>query len=190
MIRFIGGMRDGIMITSHDVRVRITHDIKEGYLPSADGGEIREELSLREFLERIFKEGHEVESELYRLSKCLSGGYQYNNNEIERVTHKYNVMYAELFRRGKMVLAQHKMSHNMIGGIDPYQQQQQRQQMSNMAQRSALDYHQQHMLREAACFVPPSRGILDVSLTQTEMLRKKEAEIEKKRTDDLFFLTT
>lgn len=183
-------MRDGVMTTYHDVRVQIIHDIKEGYLPSADGGEIREEMPLREFLGRIFKEEREVESELYRASKCLSGGYQYNDNEIERVAHRYNVMYSELFRKGKMVLAQHKMRQNMIGGIDPYQQQQQRQQMSNMAQRSALDYHQQHMLREAAYFLPPSRGILDVSLTQTEMLRKKEAEIEKKRTDDLFFLTT
>ncbi len=148
-------------------------------------GEIREEMPLREFLSRIFQEGREVENELYRISKCLSGGYQYNNNELERVCNTYDVMYAELIRKGKLVLAQHKMRQQMIGGIDPYNRQQ-----AQMAQRSALDYHQQHMLREAAYFPSPSNHVVNIGPTATELLAEKKKEIAKKRFDDLFYLTT
>jgi len=187
MIRFISGAgsHSGSMSSYIDTRVQITHDLREGYSPAFDGGTIREEMPLREFLGRIFREGREVENELYRVSKCLSGGYQYNNNELERVCDSYNVMYSRLIRQGKIVLAQHKMSRNMIGGIDPYNGQQ-----AAMAQKSAMDYHQEHMLRQTAYLAPPSRGILDNGPTQKELLEQKEKEIAKKRHDDLFYLTT
>jgi hypothetical protein len=102
-------------------------------------------------------------------------------------------MYSEKIRKGKLVLAQHKMSHNMlhgvggITGVDPYNQQQRAQ---LMAQKSAMDYHREHQLREIGMVHAPSRGILDNGPTQKQMLEQKEKEIAKKRHDDLFFLTT
>jgi hypothetical protein len=192
VIRFVGGTVGGIAITTyHDVRVHIRHELKEGYLPSADGDMIREELPLREFLGRIFKEGREVENELYRVSKCMSGGYQYNNNELDRITHTYNAMYAELFRKGKMVLAQHKMRHDMIGGRDPYQDRQ------HLMANQSDDYRRQAMMQQMSARPNPGQflGVMqeDPSIKQMhkEALEKDKIKQEKKkRDDDLYYLTT
>jgi hypothetical protein len=46
------------------------------------------------------------------------------------------------------------------------------------------------MLREAAYIPAPSYGILDGGPSQTEMLKKKEAEVKKKRDDDIYYLLT
>ena len=193
MIRFISGAgsHSGSMSSYIDTRVQITHDLREGYSPAFDGGTIREEMPLREFLGRIFREGREVENELYRVSKCLSGGYQYNNNELERVCDSYNVMYSRLIRQGKIVLAQHKMSHNMIGGIDPYQDRQQL--MANQSD----DYRRQAMMAQMAARPNPGQflGVMqeDPSIREMhkEALEKDKIKQEKKkRDDDLYYLTT
>ena len=186
MLRFIGGMGMSGRITSdtYDIRVQITHVLSEGYLPSADGQTIKEEMPLREFLERIFETGRDLENELYRVSKCLAGGHYYNNDEISRISHKYDAMYSEKIRKGKLILAQHKMSQNMmmrgiggLTGVDPYDGQQRAQ---LMAQKSAMDYHREHQLREIGMVHAPSRGILDNGPTQKELLEQKEKEIAKK----------
>jgi hypothetical protein len=194
MIRFVGGTVGGVAVTTyHDVRVHIRHELKEGYIPSANGDMIREEIPLREFLGRIFKEGREVENELYRISKCMAGGYGYNDNELDRVTNTYDVMYSNLIRRGKIVLAQHKIrTDSMIGGRDPYDLER-RQLMANQSD----DYRRQAMMQQMS--TPPlhyqPHGLLGLGgNTQIEQAIKDEAERsekeKKKRTDDLFFLTT
>lgn len=206
MVRFISGMGyDGRMTSHHDIKVQVTHYHREGYLPSADGGEIREEMPLREFLERIFRDDpRSIENELYRISKCVAGGFQYNKDELSRVLHKYDQMYSELIRRGKLVLAQHKITQRMtggLGGIDPYQNGQfdQRvlmaQRKDDMAEKSAMDYYRQDMLREAAYY--PTGGITKTGPTDREtanaqatLIKREEEKEKKKRDDDLFFLTT
>jgi hypothetical protein len=149
---------------------------------------IREEMPLREFLGRIFKEGREVENELYRISKCMAGGYGYNDNELDRVTNTYDVMYSNLIRRGKIVLPQHKIRQNMLGGVDPYNDRQQA--MSSYQDNE--HYRRQAMMQQMS--TPPisyqSQGVFNPGPTQSEMLEKKKKEVEKKRHDDLFFLTT
>ena len=179
----------GPISSHHDIRVQVVHYHREGYMPSADGGEIREEMPLREFLERIFRDDpRSVENELYRVSKCTAGGHYYNNDEISRIMHKYDAMYSELIRKGKLVLAQHKISQQMMGiggSIDPYNGRQ-----AAMAQKSAMDYHQEHMLREIAYPHSPSRGIFDTGPSKRELIEIEEKKLKKKRDDDLFFLTT
>ena len=194
MIRFIGGTVGGIAITTyHDVKVQIRHELKEGYLPSFDGGMIREEMPLREFLGRIFKDGREVENELYRVSKCMSAGYGYNNNELERICDIYDRMYSELIRKGKLVLAQHKHSHNMLGGIDPYNHDRLRQQAM-----SGYDSYQRQKMMEGMAARPNPGQFLgltqeDPSIKQMhkEALKKDQIKQEKKkRDDDLYYLLT
>ena len=199
MIRFVGGMIGGVMTTTyHDVRVHIRHELSEGYPPSFDGSMIREELPLREFLRRIFTEGREVETELYRISKYMAGGYQYNNNEIDRISETYNAMYAEKFRRGKMVLPQHKQRHDMIGGRDPYQNDQlRRQAMTGMQQMDNDHYKRQAMMQQMAARPNPGQflGVMqeDPSIKQMhkEALEKDKIKQEKKkRDDDIYYLLT
>ena len=198
MIRFIGGTVGGIAITTyHDVKVQIRHELKEGYLPSFDGGMIREEMPLREFLGRIFKDGREVENELYRVSKCMSAGYGYNNNELERICDTYDRMYSELIRKGKLVLAQHKHSHNMLGGIDPYQEQRRREAMTGMQQMDSEHYRRQAMMAQMAARPNPGQflGVMqeDPSIREMhkEALEKDKIKQEKKkRDDDLYYLTS
>jgi hypothetical protein len=198
MIRFVGGTVGGIAITTyHDVRVQIRHELREGYIPSANGDMIREEMPLREFLERIFKEGREVENELYRVSKCMSGGYQYNDNELDRITDTYDAMYSNLIRRGKIVLAQHKIRQDMIGGIDPYQEQRRREAMSGAQQMDSEHYRRQAMMQQMAARPNPGQflGVMqeDPSIKQMhkEALEKDKIKQEKKkRDDDLYYLTT
>jgi len=195
VIRFIGGTVGGIAITTHyDVRVQIRHELKEGYIPSADGGMIREEMPLREFIERIFKDSHHVEQEMYRVSKCMAGGYQYNNNELDRICDTYDRMYSDLIRRGKLVLAQHKMRHDMIGGIDPYQERQQLMANQSDDQRRR---ERAMMMQQQASFQAPQgfAGIMqeDPSIKQMhkEALEKdKIKQKKKKRDDDLYYLLT
>lgn len=181
MVRFISGMGyDGRMTSHHDIKVQVTHYHREGYLPSADGGEIREEMPLREFLERIFRDDpRSIENELYRISKCVAGGFQYNKDELSRVLHKYDQMYSELIRRGKLVLARHKIT----------------QRKDDMAEKYAMDYHREAMLREAAYY--PTGGITKTGPTDREtanaqatLIKREEEKEKKKRDDDLFFLTT
>jgi hypothetical protein len=157
---------------------------------------IREEVPLMEFLGRIFKEGREVENELYRVSKCMAGGYDYNNNEVSRIADTYDAMYSNLIRRGKIVLAQHKMRHDMIGGRDPYDLER-RQLMANQSD----DYRRQQMMQQMSFQAQPGfSGILDGGKSQSQMLREKEKEVaikeeaervnkKKKRDDDLYYLT-
>ena len=195
MIRFVGGTVGGMAITTHyDVRVQIRHELKEGYIPSADGGMIREEMPLREFIERIFKDSHHVEQEMYRVSKCMAGGYQYNNNELDRICDTYDRMYSDLIRRGKLVLAQHKMRHDMIGGIDPYQERQQLMANQSDDQRRR---ERAMMMQQQASFQAPQgfAGIMqeDPSIKQMhkEALEKdKIKQKKKKRDDDLYYLLT
>ena len=195
MIRFVGGTVGGMAITTHyDVRVQIRHELKEGYIPSADGGMIREEMPLREFIERIFKDSHHVEQEMYRVSKCMAGGYQYNNNELDRICDTYDRMYSDLIRRGKLVLAQHKMRHDMIGGIDPYQERQQLMANQSDDQRRR---ERAMMMQQQASFQAPQgfAGIMqeDPSIKQMhkEALEKDKIKQEKKkRNDDLYYLLT
>jgi hypothetical protein len=191
MIRFVGGTVGGIAITTyHDVRVHIRHELKEGYLPSANGDMIREEIPLREFLERIFKEGREVENELYRVSKCMAGGYGYNDNELDRVTNTYDVMYSNLIRRGKLILPQHKIRQNMLGGIDPYNDRQ------HLMANQSDDYRRQAMMQQMVARPPHHYGGIlqeDPSIKQMhkEALEKDQIKQEKKkRDDDLYYLLT
>jgi len=197
MIRFVGGMIGGVMTTTyHDVRVHIRHELREGYLPSADGDMIREELPLREFLGRIFEEGREVENELYRISKCMAGGYQYNDNEIDRIAEIYDAMYSKLIRRGKLVLAQHKIRHQMISGIDPYQDDKLRRQA--MSQQTDSDhYRRQAMMAQMAARPNPGQflGVMqeDPSIKQMHKKALEQDQIKqekKKRDDDLYYLLT
>ena len=198
MIRFIGGTVGGIAITTyHDVKVQIRHELKEGYIPSADGDMIREEMPLREFLGRIFKEGREVENELYRVNKCMAGGYQYNNNELDRICDTYDRMYSDLIRKGKLVLAQHKMSHNMIGGIDPYQEQRRREAMTGMQQMDNDHYRRQAMMQQMSARPNPGQflGVMqeDPSIKQMHkkaLLQDQIKQEKKKRDDDLYYLLT
>ena len=195
MIRFIGGTVGGIAITTHyDVRVQIRHELKEGYIPSADGGMIREEMPLREFIERIFKDSHHVEQEMYRVSKCMAGGYQYNNNELDRICDTYDRMYSDLIRRGKLVLAQHKMRHDMIGGIDPYQERQQLMANQSDDQRRR---ERAMMMQQQVSFQAPQgfAGIMqeDPSIKQMHkkaLLQDQIKQEKKKRDDDLYYLLT
>ena len=196
MIRFIGGTVGGIAITTHyDVRVQIRHELKEGYIPSADGGMIREEMPLREFIELIFKDSHHVEQEMYRVSKCMAGGYQYNNNELDRICDTYDRMYSDLIRRGKLVLAQHKMRHDMIGGIDPYQDG--RQSMTGMQQMDRDHYRRQAMMQQMSARPNPGQflGVMqeDPSIKQMHkkaLLQDQIKQEKKKRDDDLYYLLT
>ena len=202
MIRFIGGTVGGIAITTHyDVRVQIRHELKEGYIPSADGGMIREEMPLREFIERIFKDSHHVEQEMYRVSKCMAGGYQYNNNELDRICDTYDRMYSELIRKGKLVLAQHKMRQSMLGGRDPYDSRRhdlERQQLMSNQTDDQRRREMAAMMQQHASFQPTPGQFLgvmqeDPSIKQMhkEALEKdKIKQKKKKRDDDLYYLTT
>jgi hypothetical protein len=121
----------------------------------------------------------------------MAGGYQYNNNEIDRIAETYNAMYAERFRKGRMVLPQHKQRHNMIGGIDPYQDRQQL--MANQSD----DYRRQAMMAQMAARPNPGQflGVMqeDPSIKQMhkEALEKDQIKQEKKkRDDDLYYLLT
>jgi hypothetical protein len=192
VIRFVSGIGHGARASSHhDVRVQIRHELKEGYSPGFDGGMIREEVPLMEFLGRIFKEGREVENELYRVSKCMAGGYDYNNNEVSRIADTYDAMYSNLIRKGKIVLAQHKMRHDMIGGRDPYQDRQ------HLMANQSDDYRRQAMMQQMSARPNPGQflGVMqeDPSIKQMhkEALEKDKIKQEKKkRDDDLYYLTT
>jgi hypothetical protein len=198
VIRFVGGTVGGIAITTyHDVRVHIRHELREGYLPSANGDMIREEMPLREFLGRIFKEGREVENELYRVSKCMSGGYSYNDNELDRIIDTYNTMYAELIRRGKLVLPAHKIRQNMLGGVDPYNELQRRQAMSGAQQMDSEHYRRQAMMQQMSARPNPGQflGVMQedpsIKKMHKEALEKDQIKQEKKkRDDDLYYLLT
>ena len=202
MIRFVGGTVGGMAITTHyDIQVHVIHVLSEGYPPSADGDVIKEQLPLREFLTRIFKDQHNLEQEMYRVSKCLAGGYQYNNNEAERICDTYNAMYAKLFQQGKLALPQHKMSQRMlgsIGGRDPYQDEKlRRQAMTGMQQMDSDHYKRQAMMQQMAARPNPGQflGVMqeDPSIKQMhkEALEKDQIkQKKKKRDDDLYYLLT
>ena len=172
-----------------DVRVRIHHLRSEGYPPSAEGLEIKEELSLREFLTRIMTAERNVENELYRVSKAIAAR---DNNQIEMICEKYNDMYIHLIRSGRAVLAQHRMSG--IGGhfgLDPFDNKH-RGQMSN--RDSSREYERQAMMQQMGTSpMYRSHGILDPGPSQAEkslaLKKSKLAEEKKKRDDDLFYLT-
>lgn len=132
-------------LSSRDVQVHVHHERREGYPPSRDGQDIQERLSLREFITRIFKDDHSVERELYRTHKCLSGTIHGHSKELEVLSDSYNTMYIELFRSGKTVLPQHTMSHQMVTGIDPYQ---------NRKDMDASDLYRRQMLQSQAYFTP------------------------------------
>ena len=167
-------------------RVHIIHDRREGYPVSVDNQDIKEELPLKEFLRRIFKERN-VENEVYRVAKAVAS---HNHREIEMICDKYNDMYLHLLRSGKAVLPQHKISgiggiSGGLFGVDPFDDRQR-------AMSRQQDYdRERHALMAQASFTPSWQGgILDGGPSQTEMIKQKEKEIEKKRFDDLFFLTT
>ena len=170
----------------NEIRVRVIHQQSEGYPLSVDGQEIKEEMQLEEFLRRIFAKREAVEIEIRRVSRALHTG---DHREIESISEKYNQMYINLFTSRKAQLAQHSIGGmNMSGQFtDPFDHRQARQ-MSNYEN----DYRRQQAMLQTAAMMPPSygRGILDPGPSASEMLRRKEAEEEKKRTDDLFYLTT
>jgi hypothetical protein len=176
----------------HDVQVRVYHKLNQGYPPGIRGDEIQEQMPLREFLGRLFKEGREVENELYRVSKCFAGGHGYNDNELERICDIYDAMYSKLFRQGKMVLPQHR---HYIGGIDPYQERQQLMANQSDDQRRR---ERAMMMQQQVSFQPSPgqfHGIMqeDPSIKQMHKValeKDKITQAKKKRDDDIYYLLT
>ena len=178
----LGFFHQGYTFGHHhsEIRVRVIHQQSEGYPLAADGQEIKEEMQLEEFLRRIFSKGEAVKIEIGRVSRALHSG---NHREIESISEKYNQMYINLFTRQRAQLAQHSMRGIGMSGqfTDPFDHRQ-AQYMS--------DYNRQRAMMEmSARSGPPTYGLLDPGPSAAEMLRRKEAEEEKKRTDDLFYLT-
>jgi hypothetical protein len=193
MLRFLS---EPYASNTNQIRVRIHHSHSEGYPPSAEGLEIKEELGLREFLTRIQFTDRNVENELYRVARAMAAN---DHNQIEMICGKYNDMYIHQLRSGKAVLAQHKMAGisdfkmsfgmaGIAGFADPFDHKQARQMSS---QTGMTDYDRQRMMQEMGARAHyPSQGFIDPGPSQAEMLRRKEVEEERKRTDDLFYLTT
>jgi hypothetical protein len=173
------------------IQVRILHDRREGYPSSADGQEIKEQLQLEDFLRRIF-EPRQVDNEMRRVERAL---HTHDRRQVEMICDKYNDMYLHLIRSGKAVLAQHRMSGIGAFGVDPFNDHNHRQRQ--MGEREQYEYERAMMMRNAT----PNYGLLDRpkepkkeksgnTLTLNEKKAKEEAEVKKKRDDDLFYLTT
>ncbi len=162
-----------------EIRVRIIHRQDEGYPLSANGQEIKEELPLVEFLMRIFKDERHVDHEIYRVRKTMS---MHDNRESSHLAEKYNQMYVRLFTSQQAVLAQHQMKSRHMSNFerDRYQEQ--------WYQRSAMQQTQSTPIYGGLAGLPS--GAVLQGPSQSEMLEREKNKAEKKRTDDLFFLTT
>ena len=165
------------------VRIHINHDRREGYSPSIDGREIKEELSLREFLSRIFEDRH-VENEIYRVSRAVSS---HDHRELEMICDKYNEMYIHVLRSGKVVLPQHKMSGigGLAGGLG---------QLSGYDRMERQQAERQQLMRQQAMsqdmgFRAPAFGVDPIHDGKKAAERKKREE-KKKRDDDFYYLLT
>jgi len=175
----------------NDIQVRIWHKHCEGYPLAATGEEIQEKLPLKEFLRRIFKDERQAENEHYRVAKYIDGRME---DRIRELANTYDKMYCSLFNSGRLVLPLHKrgygdayQTHHMA---DYNRQEYERaRQMAMMQQQSSGQFQARADYSGAIS----ERSMSQMFRNEEKIVQEKKDLIDaekKKRTDDLFFLTT
>lgn len=193
MIRLYTNHGHQHMIGRTEVRVRIHHRPEEGYPLAGNGEEIKEDLPLRELLERMYRAYQEdshkkVEEVMYEVAKVLNA---VDTNAIKHIERTYDVAYAKLFRTGKLVLPEHTMSnsnynHQLRGFVDPYQDK------SNYQK----DFERQMLMQQTSARYPSQFAAMVQSdpavekAKKEEFLRANEEEEKRKESEDIYYLLT
>lgn len=182
----------GVFPYHTEIRVRIRHRVEDGYKLASNGEEIKEDLSLGEFLDRVFwgmdyeSRNKKVEEAAYELASKFS---RLHMSAIESLADVYDRAYSKLFRLGKLVLPQHttqmSFEDRYRGFGDPVDYQ----------RRS--DY-QRAMMQTSAYFTPTSSKIGSVvqedpavkKIKEEGLKRASEEKRKKKEDEDVYYLLT
>lgn len=192
MIRIYAEHGPGRIGHYSDVRVRVYHRTEDGYKLAGNGEEIKEDLPIREFLERIFRVNgqnsqHDVERALYEIHKTLSAVHM---SAIEHIARTYDGVYSKLIRTGKLVLPEHTMATHDYdkyrGFVDPF---------DNGQQRYQQEYQRAMMMQNIAArpgqfpaVIQPDPAVEEAK--RKEFLRANEEEKTRKESEDIYYLLT
>jgi hypothetical protein len=98
-----------------ECQIGIHHRVEDGYPLGADGKEIRENLSLRVFIQRITRNDHRTtEYEINRIDSLLRKNQRM---KLDNLSKKYDHQYSTLIRQKRIVLAQHKIADERFYGV-------------------------------------------------------------------------
>jgi hypothetical protein len=121
-VYFISRYSDGYLAhcASDEIQIGIVHNPKDGYLLSYDKEIIKEQLQLKEFIERIvriedFQLGfsyieNKVQKDMYIVHEVLQSR---DHQKIRGVGEWLDERYARIIREGKLKLMQHDYSVNI-----------------------------------------------------------------------------
>ena len=175
MIHFINGSHYPFIGPSAEIRVRVVHRLEDGYILAKNGETIREDMSLKDLLVRIFRSRDELDRELYECSKALAVNH---TSAVEHFATRYDQMYARLFKSGKAVLPEHTMSSNYR---DPEQE----------LHRHRMEYQramQQAHPGQFGSLASVDRAIQE--LTESKRKEKQAEESKQREEEDIYYLLT
>ena len=182
MIHFINGSHYPFIGPSAEIRVRVVHRLEDGYILAKNGETIREDMSLKDLLVRIFRSRDELDRELYECSKALAVNH---TSAVEHFATRYDQMYARLFKSGKAVLPEHTMSSSFESEFErQYRERQREIDRAAMMQRQAM----LHPGQFGGSLASADRAIQE--LTESNRKEREAEEAKQREEEEIYYLLT